>query len=106
MSRLLRFHGRTPLGRRLRAHRTAVLGLISKAGGGNVRVFGSVAREEDGDLSDVDLLFTMGPALSLMELGNLEDHIGRTLGARVDLLPDTAVRPLVRERILREAVPL
>lgn len=58
--RLLRFHGSTPLGRRLRAHRAEVLGLVEAAGGGNVRVFGSVSVGQDGPESDVDLLFTKG----------------------------------------------
>ena len=43
VSRLLRFHGRSPLALRLRRHSREVRHLIDQAGGSNVRVFGSVA---------------------------------------------------------------
>ena len=106
VSRLLRFHGTTPLGKRLRAARTQVLELIKQAGGSNVRVFGSVATGDDGEGSDIDLLFTMGRPLSLMELGALEEKVARAVGADVDLVPDSSARPALRERIVAEAVPL
>jgi predicted nucleotidyltransferase len=106
VSRLLRFHGTTPLGKRLRTARTQVLEVIKQAGGSNVRVFGSVATGDDGEGSDIDLLFTMGRPLSLMELGALEEKVARAVGADVDLVPDSSARPALRERILAEAVPL
>ena len=68
MSRLLRFHAATLLGRRLRAARTPMLRAIADAGGSQVRVFGSVATEQEGPHSDIDLVFTMGTPWSLMEL--------------------------------------
>lgn len=64
ISRLLRFHGSSPLGRRLRAHRADVIALIEAAGGSDVRDFGSVAEGQDGGDSDADLLFTMDDALA------------------------------------------
>lgn len=48
----------------------------------------------------------MGTPLSLMELGALEADIGRVVSADVDLLPESAIRPGFRSRILDEAVPL
>src|SRR5699024_8317126 len=54
VSRLLRFHGSSRLGRILRRHRAEVLEVIEAAGGSNVRVFGSVAEGSDGPDSDVD----------------------------------------------------
>lgn len=106
VSRLLRFHGRSPLARRLRAHASEIRRLIADAGGSNVRVFGSVAAGTEREESDVDLLFTMGTPLSLMRLGALEHSISVLVGAPVDLVPDTAVRPEFSGRILAEAVPL
>lgn len=106
MSRLLRFHGATPLGRRLRAARTPVLRAIADAGGFQVRVFGSVATEQEGPHSDIDLVFTMGTPLSLMELERMQRRLSDILGADVDLVPDTALRPDLRDRVLAEAVPL
>lgn len=106
VSRLLRFHGTTPLARRLRASRRQVRDEIGRLGGKNVRVFGSVATGTERPNSDVDLLFTMGPTLSMMELSALELKLAEHLGTDVDLVPDTALRDDVRERILAEAVPL
>lgn len=106
VSRLLRFHGTTRTGMRLRRCRGEILRQIKAAGGSNVRVFGSVARGQDHDGSDVDLLFTMGRPLSLMQLGALEQQLSDLVGVPVDLLPDVATRPALRDRILGEAVEL
>ncbi len=106
VSRLLRFHGTSALARRLRAARADVLGLVKSAGGSDVRVFGSVARGKDRPDSDVDLLFFMGTPLSLMELAALEQQISAVVGADVDLVPETALRPDLRQLVLTEAVPL
>lgn len=106
VSRLLRFHGTTPLARRLRSARSEVLRLVGDAGGERVRVFGSVARGDDDERSDVDLLFVMRQPLSLMELGRLEDEVSAAVCAPVDLIPETSLRPAFRDRALEEAVPL
>ena len=106
VSRLLRFHGTTPLARRLRASRAEVLRAVAEAGGRDVRVFGSVARGEDDEGSDVDLLFVMGRPLSLMELGRLEAEVSAAVGVPVDLVPESSLRPALRDRPLAEAVPL
>ena len=106
VSRLLRFHGTSPLGRRLRSEAANIRRIVAEAGGSRVRVFGSVATGKDAPDSDVDLLFTMGKPLSLMELGRLEQRLEDLIGAHVDLVPDTAMRPDLRERVLGEAVAL
>ena len=106
VSRLLRFHGTTPLARRLRAARPEILRLVHDAGGEQVRVFGSVARGDDVEGSDVDLLFVMRRPLSLMELGRLEDEVSAAVGVPVDLVPASSLRPALRDRALAEAVPL
>lgn len=106
VSRLLRFHGTTHTAMRLRRSRGPVLRQMKAAGGSNVRVFGSVARGDDHEGSDVDLLFTMERPLSLMQLGALEQQLSDLVGAPVDILPDAAIRPALRDRILGEAAPL
>jgi predicted nucleotidyltransferase len=106
VSRLLRFHGTTPLARRVRAHRQEILAIIGAAGGRDVRVFGSLAEGLDGPDSDVDLVFTMHDVLSLMDLARLERDLRGVVGADVDLVPESSIRPGIRERVLREAVPL
>jgi len=106
VSRLLHFHGTSPRAVALRRHRDEVRRLVRQAGGRNVRVFGSVATGEEHGGSDVDLLFTMGKPLSLMALSRLERQISETVNMSVDLVPDSDIRPDLRERILGEAVPL
>lgn len=106
VSRLLHFHGTTPLARRLRKHTSGVRQIVTDAGGSNLRVFGSVATGQDHDGSDIDLLFTMGTPLSLMQLGALEQQLSELLDAEVDLVPDSVLRPEFRDRALAEAVLL
>ena len=106
VSRLLRFHGVTSSAMRLRRKRAGIIALVKAAGGSNVRVFGSVATGRDHQQSDIDLLFTMRRPLSLMQLGALEQRLADLVGVSVDLVPDTAIRLALRDRILAEAVPL
>ncbi|MGC1208387.1 MAG: nucleotidyltransferase domain-containing protein [Ornithinimicrobium sp.] len=106
VSRLLRFHGTSPLGRRLRSARSEVLRIVGEAGGSNVRVFGSLATGRDTPDSDVDLLFRTDEPMGLMGLSRLEQEISEAIGASVDLVPDSNLRPFLRDRVLAEAVQL
>ncbi|MDN5716743.1 MAG: nucleotidyltransferase domain-containing protein [Janibacter sp.] len=106
VSRLLRFHGTSPLGLKLRRNADRIRQVVTEAGGTQIRVFGSVATGQDRPDSDVDLLFVMQRPLSLMQLGRLEQRLTDLLGVSVDLVPDSALRPDVRERVLSEAVAL
>ena len=106
ISRLTRLSSATPLGRKLTKQVPVIRRIVQKAGGRNVRVFGSVARGEDGPGSDIDLLFEMGNPLSLMELARLELSIREALDVDADLVPENSLRPDLWERVLDEAVPL
>ncbi len=79
---------------------------MAEYGGSNVRVFGSVATGDDRPNSDVDLVFTMGRPLSLLELGRLEQRLTAVLEVEVDAVPDSTLRPELKERILAEAITL
>ena len=106
VSRLLHFHGTSPRARALRRHRDEIKRLVREAGGSNVRVFGSVATGRDHADSDIDLLFTMDKQMGLFALSALEDAIANCVGTEVDLVPDRSIRPIFRDRILGEAIPL
>lgn len=80
--------------------------MVAEAGGSNVRVFGSGATGTDAPESDIDLLFTMGHPLSLIELHDLEQRVCTAVGARVDLVPDAALRPALRGRVRAGQVTL
>jgi predicted nucleotidyltransferase/DNA-binding XRE family transcriptional regulator len=96
----------TPLGRRLRRRRTAVLDTARRHGASNVRVFGSVARGEDGPESDVDLVVDLASGTGLVGLATLERELASVLGTAVDLVPSDSLRPVVRDAIEAEAIPL
>jgi hypothetical protein len=96
----------TPLGRRLRQRRKAVLACATGHGATNVRVFGSVARGEDGPNSDVDLVMDVAPRTGLFELGALRRELTTILGVRVDVAPSDSLRPRVQAEVERESVPL
>lgn len=72
----------------------------------DVRIFGSVARGDDGPGSDVDLLVEGDGEFSLIDMAGLRDDLSRLLGRGVDVVTLGALRPAQRERILREAVRL
>jgi predicted nucleotidyltransferase/DNA-binding XRE family transcriptional regulator len=96
----------SPLGRRLRQHRKALLEAVDSAGASNLRVFGSVARGEDGPDSDVDLLVDLAEDTSLFAVLALEGTLERILKVNVDLAPVTSLKPRVRAEALVDAVTL
>jgi predicted nucleotidyltransferase len=91
---------------RLRGRRDEILRYAASHGAHNVRVFGSTARGETGDASDVDLLVEMEPGRSLLDLVALWQDLEDLLGIHVDVLSDGGVSPYLHERIYAEAVPL
>jgi predicted nucleotidyltransferase len=68
--------------------------------------FGSVARGEDTDASDVDLLVDLDTGVGLLDLIGLERELSDLLGVDVDVVPADTLEPRIRERVLRESVPL
>lgn len=90
----------------LAAHRDAVIALARRYGAHNVRVFGSVARAESTDESDIDLLVDVEARTSLLEVVALWQDLEELLGRKVDLLTEEGLSPYLRDTILREAIPL
>jgi uncharacterized protein len=78
----------------------------ARHGARNVRVFGSVARGTAAKNSDLDLLVDMEPGRDLLDLVALKREMEEALGLRVDVLTENSLSPHLRERVLREAVPL
>ena len=70
-----------------------------------MRIFGSVARAEAGRDSDVDVLVDLEPGRGLFVLGGLLMELRELLGCRVDVVTEQGLRPRIRERVLREALP-
>jgi len=67
-----------------------------------VGVFGSMARGEQTDRSDIDLLVRFAKPKSLIGVIALEQQLTAALGRAVDLLTDAALSPYLRERILHD----
>jgi predicted nucleotidyltransferase len=106
VSRLLRFRGKTALGRRLTHRRADVLRVLRDLGARRPRVFGSVARGTDHEGSDVDLMVDFDSAVSLFAIARAELEISALLGADVDIVPASGLRAEVAESAVRDAVPL
>jgi uncharacterized protein len=90
----------------LAARREAIRAAAARHGATRVRLFGSVARGEAGPDSDVDLLVEFAPDRSLLDHAALIDELEDLLGCEVDVVNERALRPELRERVLREAVPV
>jgi predicted nucleotidyltransferase len=90
----------------LKEKREAILRIAAKHGARNIRVFGSVARGEADDRSDVDILVEMEKGRSLLDLAGLWRELNELLGLRVDVVTDKGLRDSIREQVLKEAVPL
>ena len=90
----------------LQEKREAILQLATKHGAHNVRVFGSVARHEANDQSDIDFLVDMEPGRSLLDMGGLLMDLRELLSREVDVVTEKGLYWLLRRRILKEARPL
>ena len=88
----------------LKRNRTEVLRLAAYYGATEVRVFGSVARGEADESSDIDFVVRMNPGRSVIDVGGLLMDLQDLLGRRVDIVMERGLRPRMRERVLREAV--
>jgi uncharacterized protein len=85
--------------------RTEILRLAELHGAKNVRVFGSVARGDNTEESDVDFLVEMEPDRSLFDLIRFKHGLEDLLGKTVDVVTDRSLH-YIRERVLSEARPL
>ncbi len=71
----------------------------------SLSVFGSVARDEAGTTSDVDVLVDFTQPVGLFTFLRLQEHLEQLLGLSVDLVTRDALKPQLRSAILKEAVP-
>ena len=106
VSRLVRFQGTTPLGKKLHKHRAEVIEIAKEHGVRNLKVFGSVVTGKEHEKSDIDLLATFDSGMTLMGIVRLEFALGELLGVDVDVVAEKSLRPFLRDRVLGEAVPL
>jgi uncharacterized protein len=90
----------------IKEKRAEILEIATRYGAYNVRIFGSVARGEADQDSDIDFLVEMEPGRSLFDLGGLLYDLREYLGMEVDVITVKGLRIRIRDRVLAEAVPL
>jgi predicted nucleotidyltransferase len=78
--------------------------VLDAFGVARLSLFGSFARDEGRDDSDVDLLVEFNRPIGLFEFVRLQRQLGELIGHQVDLVTPAALKPQLRDRILREAV--
>ncbi len=90
----------------LREKREDILRLAKEYGAYNVRVFGSVARGEADENSDIDFLVDMEKGRTLFDLGGLLMDLQEILNCKVDVATEKILRERIRDSVLKDAVPL
>jgi predicted nucleotidyltransferase len=90
----------------LQDKREEILSIAAAHKATNVRVFGSAARGDADETSDVDFLVEFEPGTSLLQHAGMIVELEELLGRKVDVAPEKTLRERIRDRVLREAVPL
>ncbi len=86
-------------------YRTQILAIAEKYGAENVRVFGSIARGNETEDSDLDLLVHLRPETSLMDVAGMWGEMSDLLGRKVDIVSEATI-PSYANHIFAEAKPL
>ncbi|OFX16737.1 MAG: nucleotidyltransferase [Armatimonadetes bacterium RBG_16_58_9] len=91
---------------RLAAKRTQVLRIAGTHGARKVRVFGSAVCGEDAAASDLDLLISLDPGRSLLDIIAIKQDLEDLLECSVDVVTEAGISPYIRDEVMREAVEL
>jgi len=86
--------------------RDEIIAVAKRHGAFDVRLFGSVARGDATDASDVDFIVRFEPGRSLLDHGGLMDELEELLGVRVDVVSEKGMRDRFRTHVMSEVVPL
>jgi uncharacterized protein len=90
----------------LRTRWEEILKISAKHGAFNVRIFGSAARGEAVESSDIDLLVDVGAKRTPFFPGGLLADLEDLLGCRVDIVTEDGLHWYIRDKVIKEAVPL
>ena len=91
---------------RLMTKRDEIFVLAARYGVRNIRIFGSVARHEADDKSDIDFLVEFPQGTTLFDHAAFQQELADLLGCDVDVASVHGLREQVRSTVLQEAVPL
>lgn len=90
----------------LQNRRSEILALAEQHGAYNVRLFGSVARDDATSESDIDFLVDFKPGYGLIDRIALMQELEDLLGREVDVVRERSLKQPIRERALKDAVVL
>jgi predicted nucleotidyltransferase len=90
----------------LEMHREAARQIVLTHNVQNPRVFGSTARGDDVEGSDLDILVDRLPGTTLLDIGGIIHELTELLGVRVDVLTPGCLPERIRAAVLAEARPL
>lgn len=90
----------------LRQYRDQIEAIASEHGVVAIRVFGSVARGDAGEQSDVDLLVELEQGRGLFDLGAFLADVQDLVGESVDVVTPNGLRSRIRDRVVQESVAL
>ena len=88
---------------KLNANRDAIRAIVAAHRAFNARVFGSAARGDDTEASDLDILVDPGPKTTLFDLGAIRHELEMLLGVNVEVLTPNALPESFRDVVLAEA---
>lgn len=86
--------------------RDAILEIARRYGASDIRIFGSVARGDATEESDLDILVRLEPGRSLIDQGGLLMDLRELLGIKVDVVSEGALHGRFGQIVRSEAVPL
>lgn len=92
--------------KKIQRDKDVIIAIANRYHADNVRVFGSVARGEDHDSSDIDLLVDFLPGTTLFDQVALESELSTKLGCKVDVVSARALNKYLRQSVLKDAVKL
>lgn len=90
----------------LKAKRAEIIKIAAQYGASNIRIFGSVARGEATEDSDIDFLMDIQVGRSLLNRIALIQDLEDLLDRKVDVAKPETLHECIREQVLKEAIPL
>ncbi len=90
----------------IKQNRKDILDIAKSHGALNVRLFGSIARGTSREDSDIDLLVSMEPGSSLLDIIAIKQDLEDFLERKVDVVTENSISPYIRDQVLKEAINL
>ena len=90
----------------LKEKRNQILTIAKRYGAGKVRIFGSIARDEGKQDSDLDMLVELEPGRSLLDIIAIKQDLEDLLDCKVDVVTEAALSPYIRDEVLSQVVSL